>query len=229
MTTGQLYGIGVGPGDPELMTMKGVRILREADIIAAPESGEAKNTALQIAAQWIENKPLLLCQTPMLRDKQRLAENYDKIADQIEAHLKEGKTVAFLTLGDPSVYSTYIYIHQRILARGYHAELVPGVPSFCAVAAKLNMPLCEGSQMLHIIPASHESTQEGLKLSGNKVLMKAGRGVRAVYEQLKQENKLSCAAMVERCGMEQERIYHTLEDFQGDAGYFSVIVVKEEA
>lgn len=229
MTNGILYGVGVGPGDPELLTFKAARILREADVIAVPASGEGKNTALQIVRQHIADKPLFECATPMLRDKQKLAENYDRLADELAAMLRAGKNVAFITLGDPSIYSTYTYLHKRVRAMGLEARLVPGVPSFCAVAAALGEPLCEGSELLHIVPSSHESTDLGLALPGNKVLMKAGRAIAEVRERLAVEGKLERAAMVERCGMEQEKVYPSLAGQQGDASYFSVIVVKEDA
>lgn len=227
MKKGILYGVGVGPGDPELLTLKAARILKEADIIAVPESTDGKQTALNIAAAYIAGKPVLDCPTPMLRDKQKLAENYDRIAAQMIDFLEDGKTVAFLTLGDSTIYSTYTYIHKRVRAQGYDARFVPGIPSFCAVAAALNLPLCEGSEMLHIIPASHERTDEGLSLPGNKVLMKAGRAVGEVRDKLAEQGALERAAMVERCGMEGEKIYRTLADLDENASYFSVIVVKE--
>lgn len=229
MSKGILYGVGVGPGDPELLTRKAARILREADVIAVPATGEGRQTALAIVADEIEGKTLLDCATPMLRDKCKLAENYDRVAGKLIALLEQGKNVAFITLGDPSIYSTYTYIHKRVLARGYDARLVPGVPSFCAVAAALNLPLCEGSEMLHIVPSSHESTEEGLALPGNKVLMKAGRAIGEVRDRLAAEDQLRNAAMVECCGMNNQKIYRSLADFNGEASYFSVIVVKEEA
>lgn len=226
MNKGTLYGVGVGPGDPELLTMQAARILRQADVIAVPATGEGNKTAMAIATEYIAGKPLLECAMPMLRDKKKLAENYDLIADRLAALLDESKQVAFITLGDPSIYSTYTYLHKRMLERGYDARLVPGVPSFCAVAAALNIPLCEGSEILHIIPSSHESTDEGLSLPGNKVLMKAGKSMASVRDRLARDGKLKNAAMVECCGMENQKIHHSLDDLSGDASYFSVIVVK---
>lgn len=228
MNKGILYGVGVGPGDPELLTLKAARILREADVIAVPDTGEGRRAALDIAAAHVQGKPLLECPAPMLRDKQKLAENYDSVAAMLMSLLDEGKTVAFLTLGDPSVYSTYAYLHRRVLAGGYGACLVPGVPSFCAVAAALGRPLCEGNELLHIVPASHGLTDLGLSLPGNKVLMKAGRAAGEVCAKLRQAGKLQKAALVENCGMATEKVYPDLEQFGGEAGYFSVIVVKED-
>lgn len=228
MEKGILYGLGVGPGDPELMTVKAVRILRECDVVAGPQAGESEKTALKIAAAYIEDKPVLYCDMPMTRDRAQRDACHDKAADEICALLDAGKTVAFLTLGDPTVYSTYWYVHKRVAERGYDARLVPGVPSFCAAAAALGRALCEDNEMLHIIPASHTSTDDGLALPGNKVLMKAGRAILDVREKLEAQGKLEEAALVERCGMEGERIVTDLRELDDPTGYFSIILVKED-
>ena len=153
MTRGTLYGLGVGPGDPELLTLKAVRLLREADVIAAPDKGSGEKTALTIVKDYIQGKPLLPCVTPMVRDQKVLDATHDQIADSICALLEEGKNVAFITLGDPTVYSTYMYVHRRVLERGYEAVLVPGVPSFCAAAARLGRSLTEMDLPVHIVSA----------------------------------------------------------------------------
>lgn len=228
MNQGKLYGIGVGPGDPELLTRKAVRLMQESDVIAVPKGGSGEQTALNIAAEFIAGKPILHCDMPMIRDKQVLNACHDKAADDICALLDEGKDVAFLTLGDPAVYSTYWYVHRRVQARGYAVEIVPGIPSFCAAAARLGQALCEGSQMLHIIPASHNATQEGLALPGNKILMKAGRSILEVRDLLEAEGKLDTAALVERCSMEGERVVRDLRELDDPTGYFSIILVREE-
>ncbi|MFQ9126002.1 MAG: SAM-dependent methyltransferase [Butyricicoccaceae bacterium] len=105
---------------------------------------------------------------------------------------------------------------------------IPGVPSFCAAAAKLGRALCEDGEMLHIIPASHGRGREGLALPGSKVLMKAGRGVLRVRDELRASGQLEQAALVERCGMEGERVICDLDELDEPSGYFSIILVKEE-
>ena len=114
----------------------------------------------------------------MIRDGDKLKESHDKAARTVTAALEKGKDIAFLTLGDPSIYSTYIYIHTRVSAQGYETEIVPGIPSFCAAAARLNEGLTEASEALHIIPASYEGTEEALSLKGTRVLMKSGKSHR---------------------------------------------------
>ena len=162
---GILYGVGVGPGDPELLTAKAIRLLRECDASAAPKSADGRQTALDIASPYIgQDKTILLFDMPMTHDKQVRNASHDAAADALCALLDEGKTVVFLTLGDPTVYSTYWYVHRRVAARGYAAELVPGVPSFCAAAAAMGRALCEDGEMLHVIPVTHGRAEEGLSL-----------------------------------------------------------------
>ena len=204
MSRGILYGLGVGPGDPELLTLKAVRILKEADVVAVPDKGSGEKTALNIVKDFVEGKTLLPCVTPMVRDQQVLDQSHDQIADSICALLEEGKTVAFITLGDPTVYSTYMYIHRRVLERGYEAVLVPGVTSFCAVAARLNTSLCEQSDRLLIVPASHKDMEDCLDVDANLVFMKAGREIGALKETLRTHGLLDKASLVANCGMDSE-------------------------
>ena len=143
---------------------------------------------------------------------------------RVEKYLKEGKNVAFLTLGDPTVYSTYLYIHKRIQDRGYEVEIVSGITSFCAVAARLNIGLVEKAEPLHVIPASYQ-IEDALKLPGTKVLMKAGKKMAMVKEELQKRNER--AVMIENCGMENEKIYRSVEEIPEDAGYYSLIIAKE--
>ena len=122
MEAGTLYGVGVGPGDPELMTLKAVKTALACDLIAVPHKDAAKCTALKIAlgaAPALAEKPLLTVDMPMTKDADLLEESYRKGAALLEAELTQGKNVCFLTLGDPTVYSTYLYLHQRVTAHGY--------------------------------------------------------------------------------------------------------------
>lgn len=228
MIQGILYGVGVGPGDPELMTVKAQRVIRESDVVMVPRSGAGEQTALSIAADCIGDKPVFSCGMPMTHDRAARDASHDRAADEVCALLDEGKRVAFLTLGDPTVYSTYWYVHKRVAARGYRTEIVPGVPSFCAAAAKTGRALCMDGEMLHIIPASHGAADEGLDLPGGKVLMKAGRAILGVRDRLAARGELENAVLVERCGMEGERVVTDLRGLDDPTGYFSIILVRED-
>lgn len=223
---GKLYGIGVGPGDPELITIKAVRTLEKCDIVAAPIVKRHEQTALKIAAPYINGKKILNLDVPMTHNSNEREKSHISAADEIALQLDNGSNIALLTLGDPTVYSSYWYIHKILVKRGYEAEIIPGIPSFCAAAAKLNEALCEDDQMLHIIPASDKLIKDGLNLPGNKIFMKAGRNLPELIEELRNKKKLSSASMVERCGMEDEKIFESLEDYKDENGYFSIILVK---
>lgn len=225
---GKLYGIGVGPGDPELLTIKALRLIRECSVIAVPGKNPQETVAYKIVkgiCPEIEKKELLGIHMPMTKDKAVLKKSHEEGTDRLCKELKKGQTVAFLTLGDPTIYSTYIYLHEGVKKRGYPVEIVSGIPSFCAAAAKLNMSIAMGAQQLHVIPASYQA-EEGLELSGTKILMKAGRKLPEVKEQLKE--RAEQIFMVENCGMEEEHIYRGAQQLPETAGYYTLVIVKDE-
>lgn len=221
---GKLYGIGVGPGDPKLMTFKAVEILQTCSIIAVPKSGEGDSLALSIAKPYIKEQEILECYMPMTRDKEILEQNHEVVTRSIKGYLEEGKDVAFLTLGDPTIYSTYMYIHRRIVNLGYETEIIPGISSICSVAAALNDSLCEGCECLHIIPASYKESY--LDLKGTKVLMKTGKSMERLKEELREKGLYKYAKAVECASMPDEKIHESLDTLE-DSSYFCVVVVKE--
>lgn len=227
MIKGKLYGVGVGPGDKELITLKALRVLRECDYVAVPLMKNGSKTAYDIVADYIEGKEILEFLMPMSKDLERLNKNYNKIADSLAELLDAGKNIAFITLGDVTVYSTYMQINRIMLERGYETELIPGITSFCAAAARLNTALCERDEPLIILPASYSKTAYMLDEYGTKVLMKASRSMPEVCEMLRNKGLMGNSAMVECCGMENERICRNLDEFDENSGYFSVVIVKE--
>lgn len=224
---GMLYGVGVGPGDPELITKKAERIICQAAVLAVPDAGRGEKTALNIVGELAKGKELLSCEAPMVRDHAALDAAYERNADLVCAALDAGKDVAFITLGDPTVYSTYLYLHKKVTARGYDAQIIPGVPSFCAVAAKLNMALCEKSERLLIVPASHKDVSDCLDLDANLVFMKAGKEIGALKNTLEEHGLLGRASLVANCGMEGELVCPHFADLEEGSGYFSVVLVKK--
>lgn len=226
--TGKLYGVGVGPGDPELVTLKALRLTKEADILAFPGENPKESVAYKImkgAYPEIDSKQMISLPMPMIKEKEALKRVHDEGARIIAEWLEKGKNVVFLTLGDPTVYSTYIYVHKRVEQLGYATEIVSGITSFCAVSARLNEGLVEKSQQLHVIPASYQ-VEEALKLPGTKVLMKAGKKMQEVKAQIKASGNK--AVMIEKCGMPDEKIYRSVEEIPENVGYYSLIIVKDE-
>ena len=229
MKTGTLYGIGIGPGDPELLTLKAVRQIRECAVIAVPGKSPKDSVAYRVAVQAvpeIENKKLVAVDMPMTKNRAALDAFFQAGADMLEEYLRAGEDVAFLTLGDVTIYSTYLYLYPRIQERGYATAMINGIPSFCAAAARLNEGLAEGAEEIHIIPATYQ-TERSLAFPGTKVLMKAGRQMEKVKELLKGADLT--VSMVENCCMEGERVCRSLEEIGETPGYYSLIIAKEAA
>jgi len=225
--TGILYGVGVGPGDPELMTLKAVRVIRETGVIAAPGEDVRETMAYRIAVQAVpemEGKEFLPIRMPMVMNQEEQRENHRRGARQIESVLDSGRDVAFITLGDSTIYSTFSYLQEIVEADGYETRLVSGIPSFCAAAAELNVPLTTWQEQLHVIPA-RQSLHAKLDQPGTYVLMKSGSRMAETKKMLADSGRR--VRMVENCGMPDERIYQNLEEIPDDAGYFSLIVAKE--
>lgn len=246
---GIFTGVGVGPGDPELMTLKAVRAVEACSVIAIPvsdstlekpvyEKAENNDTgnaaylercvAYQIAAgavPGIGGKNRIYLPMPMIKEKDKLKAIHENDAAAVAELLDKGEHVVFLTLGDPTVYSTCMYVHKRLKRNGYTTQIIPGIPSFCAAAARLDIPLVENRQELHVLPASYH-IEESLDLPGTKVLMKAGRKM-AEVKRLLTEKELD-AVMVENCGMENEKMYFGAQEIPEQAGYYSLLIVKEK-
>ena len=226
--SGTLYGVGVGPGNPELLTLKALRLVKENEVIAVPGNDARDSVAYQIvkgAYEKLDEKTLLAVPMPMTKDAKLLEESHEKGAEMIKKYLDEGKNVVFLTLGDPTVYSTYVYVHKRVQEMGYPVEIVSGITSFCAVAARLNISLVEKAEPLHVVPASYQ-IEDALKLPGTKVLMKAGKKMADVKRQLLETG--AKAVMIENCGMPDEKIYRNVDEIPDNAGYYSLIIVKDK-
>ncbi len=224
---GRIFCVGVGPGDPELMTRKAVRLIRENRIIAFPGERPERSAAFRIAAAAVPEmaeKNHVAVSMPMTRDPEVMEEGHRRATTLLERYLDQGENVVYLTLGDPTVYSTFSYLQRLLEEDGYPVELIPGVPSFCAAAARLGIPLAEWDEPIHVIPALHRP-EEPLDQPGTYILMKAGRHLAEIRENLRLSGRT--AAAVENCGMDGEKTYRRAEDIPDEAGYFSLIIARE--
>ncbi|MGN0279483.1 MAG: precorrin-2 C(20)-methyltransferase [Lachnospiraceae bacterium] len=226
--SGILYGVGVGPGDPKLMTCLAVETIRKSHVLAIPAGSREQAVSYRIAGGMIEHleeKETLCFAMPMTKNKEILEQHYQMAAEQIAERLEQGKDVAYLTLGDPTVYSTYIYVHRLVVKRGYQAQIINGVPSFCAAAAALGDSLADRGEEIHIIPSSYD-VEQALELPGTKILMKAGSRMPTVKKML--QDRGIDGVMVENCGMAEERIYRSIEEIPDQVGYYCLTVLKEQ-
>ena len=224
---GIAYGVGVGPGDPELMTLKAIRLIRENDVIALPGREPKETVAYRIAVGVVPelaDKELVPVYMPMVKDRALIDLEHRKAARLIEGYLDQGKNVVYLTLGDSTIYCTFSYIQHYLEADGYESALVPGITSFCAAAARLNIPLTEWDEQLHVVPAVHR-LDKVLDEPGTYVLMKSASQMAAVKDMLRKSGRR--VGMVENCSMENEKVYNSVDEIPDDAGYFSLIIAKE--
>ena len=225
---GTAYGVGVGPGDPEYMTLKAIRLIKENDVIAVPGKVAKDAVAYKIAAAVVPelaDKELVPIYMPMVKDRELIDAEHKKAAKLVESYLDQGRNVVYITLGDSTIYCTFSYIQHYLEADGYPVELVAGIPSFCAAAARLNTPLTEWDEPLHVLPAVHK-LEDDLALGGNYVLMKSASQMAKVKDMLRRSGRK--AVMAENCTMESEKLYHSIDEIPDDAGYFSLIIAKEK-
>ena len=229
---GTFYGVSVGPGDPELMTLQAVRRLENCPVIAAPQTPKGGMLALDIArsalGEALDGKTIIPLHFAMSRDPAVLAASHKAAVQAVRPYLDAGQDIAMMNLGDVSIYATFGYLQRLLEAEGYPTAMAAGVPSFCAAAARLNVPLTGGMDTpLTIAPGGW--TDRVLEMPGTKVLMKAGRQLPVLLDTLQQADKLKKSALVCNCGLPDERVYPdlSLERPQEQAGYFATVLVKE--
>lgn len=229
--SGKLFGVGVGTGDPEELTLKGLRVIQESDIILVPISGKGrKSRAFTAIESYVENQEIVELLFPMTTDDAVLKEAWNNSIEVIDGYLKQGKKVTFITIGDISIYCTFTYIADGIRARGHEIELVAGIPSFCAIAAKAQRSLCDWEEPLLIYPSNYntEKISAYLEEFDNIVLMKAAKEYDQLLDLLESKNRLDKSFMISKCGFEDEEIVMNLKDKDPkEVNYLSTIIVKK--
>ena len=226
-TNGTFYAVGVGPGDPELLTLQAANILKRCPVIAAPQTKSGQMLALDIARSALDlrEKEILPLSFTMSREPALREESYQTAARQIEAFLQKGLDVAMVNLGDVSIFATAYYILERIREDGFQTLMAPGVTSFSAVAARLGCSLTQIDAPLHIIPASAD-LDRALQLPGTKVLMKSGSAIHETVQALERAGLLDRAALVADCGLPTEQVYRDLRKLPENLSYFATIIVQ---
>ena len=228
---GKLYGIGVGPGDPELMTLKAKRLIEECDIVAVPVKKEGEESvALNIArgAASVPEEKVRRILFTMNKDKAKREECRQAAAEAIMEYLDAGQSVAMPVLGDVGIYSTYSYVHKKLIQAGYEVQMISGIPSFCAGASKANISIVEGNEGFGVIPSLKgiDQVKKAMGVFDNLVIMKVGSHVKEVYDILKAEGKEDNAIIISNVGMEGEYVGLLLPD--REYGYFTTMIIKSE-
>ena len=230
---GKLYGIGVGPGDPELMTIKAVEILKTAGHVFAPVSrNNGASIACDIAKKYIpEQTPISFLLFPMLKDKEQLSGQWMDNYRTIEQVIRQGVDGAFITLGDPSTYSTFAVMQRYFTqhAPDISIEIIPGITSFAFAAAQAGMPLVEGNEILSIVSGndSAERVAEIIDCADTVVFLKTYRNRDRLLKIIEEKGLTRSCTYVQKCGMDGEGIVHDVEKLAGNPEYLSLIVLKK--
>jgi len=232
---GILYGVGVGPGDPELMSLKAARILKAAPIIAYfAKKGAVGNARRIVDGQLNPDAELVRLDYPFTTELSEtdpeyitaLAGLYDESAAILAQHLERGADVAVLCAGDPFFYGSYAHLHERLADR-YTCEVIPGITAMSGCWTRAAIPMTCGDEMLAVLPGTMDEDKLAARLSTCEaaVIMKVGRNLAKIRRALSRASKLDRAVFVERGTMAEERILRLAEKPDDDAAYFSIVLV----
>jgi precorrin-2/cobalt-factor-2 C20-methyltransferase len=225
--TGTLYGIGVGPGDPELITLKAYRILQEVPVIAWPAPLEGESMARRIALPHLTGKQTEIpIRMPLMTDRFPAQEVYDLAAEGLSEHLSAGRSVAVLCEGDPFVYGSFMYLFARMAGR-FPVRVVPGVSSLTAGAAALGAPLAARNDVLSVVPAPlpDEVLEEHLSATDAAIVIKIGKHLGKLRRVLERLELAERARYVEYATMAEQTVCPFAEVTGDDAPYFSMVLV----
>ena len=228
MKQGKLFGIGVGPGDTELLTIKASKLLKKVEVICSPRSAKTKpSLALSIVQPVLNEREddyeILDPLFPMIEDKLALKDYWDQAAKIIIKYLLQGKDVAFITLGDPTIYSTFSYVAKRIEVSGFEIEILPGITSFTSCAAAAGISLAEKDEIIVIVPKVDDRLARIMEYGDTFVIMKTSRHSEMLEEIISEDKRDKSIISVQNCSMKDENIF---EGFSKDKKYLSTTIVK---
>lgn len=233
--TGQLIGVGTGPGDPELLTFKAARAIAQADVIAYfaghENNSNARATVTAYLKPNVEELPFLYpARTEVNKSvpnyEQIIASFFDACARVVETHLSSGRTVVVLSEGDPLFYGSYMHLHVRVANR-YPAKVIPGITAMSGCWSELGLPLVQGNDVLTVLPGTLPEKELRRRLADSEacVIMKVGRNLGKVREALQQAGRIDEAIYIERGTMENMAAVRLSEKLGGEAPYFSLVLV----
>lgn len=229
----KFYGIGIGPGDSELVTVKASRLIHDLDILYTPEAKKmTKSLALSIAEPYLsEHLEIKQRHFPMIASLEEKLGQWQEIAREIVADVKDGKNVGFITLGDPMVYSTYAYLLDLVKDE-IETQTIPGITSFLSMASELGQPLTMDEESFAVVPAtaSPEKIDAALSLHDTLVLMKVANHLDVVLPLLKKHDLLEQTFMVSHASSDKQIVQQGVADLDVDAklSYFTTMIVKKK-
>ena len=221
-------GIGVGPGDPELLTAKAIKILKKVPVICSPRSAKSRpSVAFSIVQPALKHRDdeyeLIEPLFPMIEDDKALNHHWGLAAALVAGKLEQGLDVAFITLGDPTVYSTFSYLEGKIREKGFPVEIIPGVTSFTGCAATAGISLGEKDEIIVLVPKVDQRLEKLLEHADTAVIMKTSRHPEILEEIINRDPRDKTVISIQNCGMEDEKIF---KDFSKNGRYLSTTIVK---
>ncbi len=230
---GIFYGIGVGSGDPELLTVKACKALSTLDVLIAPVTVEEKESiAYNVVRDFVNpGAEVLFRRFPMSDDPAVWQESAVSVANEISTLISRGKNVGFVTLGDPMFYSTYVYLLQELKRHKLHTETIPGVSSVTAACSKTGVSLAERNERIAIVPAVYgwENLEPVLDIFDTVVFLKIKGNCSPLIELLEKAGMKDSAVFVSRLGLDNERIVYDLDEIRGhNVNYLSLIIARKK-
>ena len=224
-----VYSIGIGPGDPELITLKAKRLLDESDVVFVPQSSkQGKSVAKEIISNFIPESKMSMYFFPMTNDKEELANRYLELAESIKAKFDEGLKVSYVTMGDPTIFSTSNYLTERLIFLGVSVTHIPGINTVNAASTMLGIPLSVKGENFAVyeMPDNAARAIELMKLHSTTVFMKVNKKLQVLIDSVNQLNP-EIAFLVRRIGLDNEMVFDLRNNSNPpDAAYLSVAVIK---
>ena len=226
---GVLYGVGVGPGDPELITLKSLRLIKSTEVIAYPKLKGSKSFARNIIEEFIDlPKVEIAIEIPMTVNRLPAQRAYNAAAQEISTHLNMGKNVVFLCEGDPFFYGSFMYLHSRLYKK-YLVEIIPGVSSMTACAAMAKKPLAARNEVLAVLPGplSKKELERRLADNNSSAIMKVGRHIKKIKSVIDRLGLMDSSLYIERASLKEQKVLKLI-DAPEVAPYFSMVLVNKE-
>lgn len=226
---GVLYGVGVGPGDPELITLKSLRLIKSTEVIAYPKLKGSKSFARNIIEEFIDlPKVEIAIEIPMTVNRLPAQRAYNAAAQEISTHLNMGKNVVFLCEGDPFFYGSFMYLHSRLYKK-YLVEIIPGVSSMTACAAMAKKPLAARNEVLTVLPGTLSKKELERRLADNNssAIMKVGRHIKKIKSVIDRLGLMDSSLYIERASLKEQKVLKLI-DAPEVAPYFSMVLVNKE-
>ncbi|MBF9016950.1 MULTISPECIES: precorrin-2 C(20)-methyltransferase [unclassified Oceanispirochaeta] len=226
----KLYGIGVGVGDPEMLTVKAVKALKESDIVLLPRARtKSSSTAYEIAKSYLRDDiEKVYVDFATVDDDQLREEDRKAYAEVVNRIIEEDKTLAFITIGDPMTLSTFVYV-MELLDQDIEVESIPGITSFASICSRLNTPLLMGDERMKVVPLHKDSDISAeVDSAENIVFMKISRNLDELISVLREKGLLDKAVLISNCGKADEKIFYDLSSVRREnISYFSTVLLKK--